>query len=69
MLYLRGGRNAVSSAVYPDLAEFWHDVAIAYQRAIRFLSERGCTYLQLDDVSFAYLCDPKFKRRLPAQRR
>ena len=24
MLYLRGGRSAVSSAVYPDLAEFWH---------------------------------------------
>jgi 5-methyltetrahydropteroyltriglutamate--homocysteine methyltransferase len=61
MLYLRGGRNAVSSTGYPDLAEFWHDVAIAYQRAIRFFAERGCTYLQLDDVSFAYLCDPKFR--------
>ena len=61
MLYMRGGRNAVSSAVYPDLGEFWHDVAIAYQRAIRFFAERGCTYLQLDDVSFAYLCDPKFR--------
>jgi 5-methyltetrahydropteroyltriglutamate--homocysteine methyltransferase len=61
MLYMRGGRNAVSSAVYPDLAEFWHDVAVAYQQAIRFFAERGCTYLQLDDVSFAYLCDPKFR--------
>jgi 5-methyltetrahydropteroyltriglutamate--homocysteine methyltransferase len=61
MLYLRGGRSAVSSAVYPDLAEFWRDVAIAYQRAIGFFSEQGCTYLQLDDVSFAYLCDPRFK--------
>lgn len=61
MLYMRGGRNAVSSAAYPDLAEFWHDVAVAYRRAIRFFAERGCTYLQLDDVSFAYLCDPKFR--------
>jgi 5-methyltetrahydropteroyltriglutamate--homocysteine methyltransferase len=61
MLYMRGGRNAVSSAVYPDLAEFWRDVAVAYQNAIRFFAERGCTYLQLDDVSFAYLCDPKFR--------
>jgi 5-methyltetrahydropteroyltriglutamate--homocysteine methyltransferase len=61
MLYMRGGRNAVSSTVYPDLGEFWHDVAMAYQRAIRFFAERGCTYLQLDDVSFAYLCDPKFR--------
>jgi 5-methyltetrahydropteroyltriglutamate--homocysteine methyltransferase len=61
MLYMRGGRNAVSHAVYPDLAEFWKDVAVAYQRAIRFFAESGCTYLQLDDVSFAYLCDPKFR--------
>jgi 5-methyltetrahydropteroyltriglutamate--homocysteine methyltransferase len=61
MLYMRGGRNGISSAVYQDLAEFWHDVAIAYRRAIRFFAERGCTYLQLDDVSFAYLCDPKFR--------
>jgi 5-methyltetrahydropteroyltriglutamate--homocysteine methyltransferase len=61
MLYMRGGRNAVSSTVYPDLAQFWQDVAVAYQNAIRFFAERGCTYLQLDDVSFAYLCDPKFR--------
>jgi 5-methyltetrahydropteroyltriglutamate--homocysteine methyltransferase len=61
MLYLRGGRKAVSGAVYPDLAQFWEDVAVAYRRAIRFFADRGCTYLQLDDVSFAYLCDPKFR--------
>jgi 5-methyltetrahydropteroyltriglutamate--homocysteine methyltransferase len=61
MLYMRGGRNAVSGTVYPDLSEFWHDVAVAYQNAIRFFAARGCTYLQLDDVSFAYLCDPKFR--------
>jgi 5-methyltetrahydropteroyltriglutamate--homocysteine methyltransferase len=61
MLYMRGGRNAVSSAVYSDLAQFWDDVAGAYRRAIRYFADRGCTYLQLDDVSFAYLCDPKFR--------
>jgi len=61
MLYMRGGRDAVSSTAYPDLAQFWHDVAAAYQRAIRYFAERGCSYLQLDDVSFAYLCDPKFR--------
>jgi 5-methyltetrahydropteroyltriglutamate--homocysteine methyltransferase len=61
MLYLRGGRKAVSSTVYADLAHFWDDVADAYRSAIGYLAERGCTYLQLDDVSFAYLCDPKFR--------
>ena len=61
MLYMRGGRSAVSREAYPDLAEFWRDVAVAYRNAIRYFAERGCTYLQLDDVSFAYLCDEKFR--------
>jgi 5-methyltetrahydropteroyltriglutamate--homocysteine methyltransferase len=61
MLYMRGGRGAVSREAYPDLAEFWRDVAVAYRNAIRYFAERGCTYLQLDDVSFAYLCDAKFR--------
>jgi 5-methyltetrahydropteroyltriglutamate--homocysteine methyltransferase len=61
MLYMRGGRNAVSRDAYPDLAHFWSDVAAAYRKAIRYFADRGCTYLQLDDVSFAYLCDEKFR--------
>jgi len=61
MLHLRGGRAAISSAVYPDLAEFWADVAAAYRVAIRHLADAGCRYLQLDDVAFAYLCDPKIQ--------
>jgi 5-methyltetrahydropteroyltriglutamate--homocysteine methyltransferase len=61
MLHLRGGRNAVSRTAYPDLAEFWADVGAAYRRAIGYFAELGCTYLQLDDVSFAYLCDPRFR--------
>jgi 5-methyltetrahydropteroyltriglutamate--homocysteine methyltransferase len=61
MLYMRGGRKAVANSVYPDLTEFWRDVAVAYQNAIRYFAACGCTYLQLDDVSFAYLCDPKFR--------
>jgi len=61
MLHLRGGRNAISSEVYPDLDVFWSDVAAAYRNAIAHLSRAGCTYLQLDDVAFAYLCDPKIQ--------
>ncbi len=59
MLHLRGGRAAISSAVYPDLEAFWDDVAAAYRQAIAHLAAAGCRYLQLDDVAFAYLCDPK----------
>jgi len=61
MLHLRGGRSSISKEIYPDLDAFWADTAAAYREAIRQLGEAGCTYLQLDDVSFSYLCDPKIR--------
>ena len=61
MLHLRGGRAAISKAIYPDLDAFWDDVAAAYREAIRHLADAGCRYLQLDDITFAYLCDPKIQ--------
>jgi 5-methyltetrahydropteroyltriglutamate--homocysteine methyltransferase len=60
-LHFRGGRNAISREVYPDLAEFWRDASAAWRQAIRHLAEAGCTYLQIDDVGFSYLCDPKVR--------
>jgi len=66
MLHMRGGRNAVSRTAYPDLGEFWADAAAAYRTAIRHLGRAGCTYLQLDDVSWAYLCDPKVRENFRA---
>jgi 5-methyltetrahydropteroyltriglutamate--homocysteine methyltransferase len=61
MLHLRGGRAAISRDVYPDMNEFWSDAALAYKDAIAAFAKAGCTYLQLDDVAFAYLCDPKIR--------
>src|SRR5919108_524577 len=66
MLHMRGGRNAVSSRAYPDLAELWRDAAAAYRTAIGHLAAAGCTYLQLDDVSWAYLCDPNVRENFRA---
>ena len=60
-LHFRGGRNAISRERYPDLAEFWADVAAAYRQAIAHIGAAGCIYLQLDDVSFSYLCDPNVR--------
>ena len=59
--HMRGGRNAISRSVYPDLEEFWADIGAAYRKAIRHLYDAGCRYLQLDDVGFAYLCDAKVR--------
>src|SRR6185312_12216694 len=61
MLHLRGGRNAVSREAYPDIEEFWSDVSAAYRAAIASFAQAGCTYLQLDDVAFAYLADERFR--------
>jgi 5-methyltetrahydropteroyltriglutamate--homocysteine methyltransferase len=58
MLHLRAGRAGIA---YDDMAQFWSDAAAAYRAAIAAFAAAGCTYLQLDDVAFAYLCDPKIR--------
>jgi 5-methyltetrahydropteroyltriglutamate--homocysteine methyltransferase len=58
MVHYRGGRAAVDEAVYPDMDLFWDDLTAAYREEIARLGELGCTYLQLDDTSLAYLNDP-----------
>jgi len=56
-LHMRGGRRVVNESTYPDVEEFWSDITKAYREEIRDLVAAGCTYLQIDDVSFACLCD------------
>ncbi|BCB77167.1 5-methyltetrahydropteroyltriglutamate--homocysteine S-methyltransferase [Phytohabitans flavus] len=59
MVHYRGGRAAVDAEVYPDLDQFWDDLSAAYAEQVRRLALLGCTYLQLDDTSLAYLNDPR----------
>jgi 5-methyltetrahydropteroyltriglutamate--homocysteine methyltransferase len=58
MVHYRGGRAAIDPGVYPDIEEFWGDLAQVYADEIAALGTLGCTYLQLDDTSLAYLNDP-----------
>lgn len=67
MVHYRGGREAVSAEVYPDLAAFYADLSAVYAREIAGLGELGCTYLQLDDTSLAYLNDPAQRAMIAAQ--
>ena len=62
MVHYRGGRAAIDETVYPDLGGFWSDLTAAYREEVRGLGELGCTYLQLDDTSLAYLNDPEQRR-------
>ena len=58
MLHYRGGRAVIDQAAYPEMEAFWHDLAEVYRKEIAGLAALGCTYLQLDDTSLAYLNDP-----------
>jgi 5-methyltetrahydropteroyltriglutamate--homocysteine methyltransferase len=59
MVHYRGGRASIDPDVYPDLDGFWADLTAAYRDEVRRLGDLGCTYLQLDDTSLAYLNDPQ----------
>ena len=61
MLHFRGGRNAISREAYPDLEQFYADVAAGYADELKSLGAAGCTYVQLDDTNLAYLCDEKMR--------
>ena len=62
MVHYRGGRAAIDEQVYPDIEAFWTDLVAAYREEVRRLGELGCTYLQFDDTSLAYLNDPDQRR-------
>jgi 5-methyltetrahydropteroyltriglutamate--homocysteine methyltransferase len=58
MVHYRGGPAAIDQGVYPDIEEFWRDLATAYADEVARIAALGCEYLQLDDTSLAYLNDP-----------
>jgi 5-methyltetrahydropteroyltriglutamate--homocysteine methyltransferase len=67
MVHYRGGRAAIDPAVYADEDQFWADLSEAYAAQVRAVGELGCTYLQLDDTSLAYLNDPNQREMLNAR--
>jgi len=63
-LHFRYGRDAVPEAIYPDMNEFYGDLGKTYSKAVRAFADAGCRYLQLDEVNFTYLCDPKLRAQV-----
>jgi 5-methyltetrahydropteroyltriglutamate--homocysteine methyltransferase len=57
MLHFRAGRQGIPEDVYPDMAQFYVDVAQAYRDEVDDLADAGCRYIQMDDTNLAYLCD------------
>jgi 5-methyltetrahydropteroyltriglutamate--homocysteine methyltransferase len=58
MVHFRGGRAAIDIEAYPDLEQFFTDLAACYRAELDALYAAGCRYVQLDDTNLAYLCDP-----------
>jgi 5-methyltetrahydropteroyltriglutamate--homocysteine methyltransferase len=61
ILHFRGGRAAIDAQAYPEMGEFYADLGRVYSEEVRDLAAAGCRYLQIDEVNFAYLCDPKLR--------
>jgi len=60
-LHFRYGRDAVPASIYPAMDDFYRDLGESYRAVVRAFADAGCRYLQLDEVNFAYLCDPKLR--------
>ena len=60
-LHFRYGRDAVPAAIYPVMDDFYRDLGASYCAVVRAFADAGCRYLQLDEVNFTYLCDPKLR--------
>ncbi len=67
MMHYRGGSAVVDSGVYPDMSQFWSDLKEVYADEVEALGKLGCTYLQLDDTSLAYLNDPTQRDYMASQ--
>jgi len=63
MVHFRGGRKGIDITAYPELDEFFEDLAEAYRQEVASLYTAGCRYIQFDDTNLAYLCDPVIREQ------
>jgi methionine synthase II (cobalamin-independent) len=52
------GDQGVLEGYYTGLESFWSDVIAAYRQEVDALVRAGATYIQFDDTSIPFLCDP-----------
>jgi 5-methyltetrahydropteroyltriglutamate--homocysteine methyltransferase len=46
-----------------DVNAYFAAISATYKTAVQAFYDAGCRYLQLDDIFFAYLCDPKIRKQ------
>jgi 5-methyltetrahydropteroyltriglutamate--homocysteine methyltransferase len=64
MVHYRGGQAMIDPEIYSDPEEFWSDLTDAYAEQVQAVADLGCTYLQFDDTSLAYLNDPRQREEM-----
>ena len=65
--HFRTAPEDIAPKEYKDIEVLTADIAAAYKKAVQAFYDAGCRYLQMDDIFFAYLCDPKHRATKVAQ--
>lgn len=67
-VHFRVGREDIHVKQYLDDQEaYFAAITATYKKAVEKFYAAGCRYLQMDDIFFAYLCDPKIREAKKAE--
>ena len=58
--------DCADKSAYPDIEKFWDDLVGIYQQELAALASLGATYVQLDEVPIAMLCDDEVRAKVRA---
>jgi 5-methyltetrahydropteroyltriglutamate--homocysteine methyltransferase len=59
-----GGRERVAQDAYPDMTQYFADLARVYREELDELGLLGCKFVQLDEVPLAMMEDPRVNEKI-----
>ena len=65
--HFRTAPGDIAPPEYQDPDVLFQAIADTYKAAVQAFYDAGCRYLQMDDIFFAYLCDPKHRAAKEAE--
>jgi len=65
--HFRTAPEDIAPKEYADPEALFTAIAKTYKKAVHAFYVAGCRYLQMDDIFFAYLCDPKHRESKKSQ--
>ncbi|MGI9433636.1 MAG: 5-methyltetrahydropteroyltriglutamate--homocysteine S-methyltransferase, partial [Geminicoccaceae bacterium] len=65
--HFRTAPDDIAPSAYREADVLFADIAATYKKAVQAFYDAGCRYLQMDDIFFAYLCDPKHRAAKQAE--